>query len=135
MARNSVAKDVADYIKNSSLQNLPPVFHVEWGKDSNGQEIENQVLIEEGEAAKSIVGDSYEQPVVQMTVRGGTEQTSDEVWDYAVAIDDFVIQSSRVTINNQSYALFEPLSSLQSLGRDEAGRHMVINRYFTYRDL
>lgn len=136
MARNTTSKDIRDLL--TDVGEFTGVYYVEWGKKAGDVEIESQVLIEDkiGTPGGSMQhSDTFEQPVFSMTVRGDPDDNSDAVWNRAVAIEDFLLGSPRVTVNGQSYAQFKNISTLRAIGRDDKNRHIVTNTYYTFRDI
>lgn len=139
MTVQMVSKDIADYLKLAIGEGgggFTDVFPFEWGKAGDPPaELESQTLVEDSPGSASLVGDSYEQVVFSITIRGTSDEAGATVYDRAKLIHDFLIQSKRVTINTSEYAYFEPFAALQAIGPDKKGRPLIFAKYFSYRNV
>lgn len=100
---------------------------------------DKQTLVLDGVGAPSELKQSYENPGVQILVRGpkaGQDASRDiDVYKTAKAIYDFLVQQSdSVTINDVCYTGFEPSSNLAPLGKDENERFIYSMNFTTYRN-
>jgi hypothetical protein len=130
MTANPIFYDVATLLSDNGLGTLgDSIFGGEW---NIGQD--KQVLCLEGIGTPSDVKDSFEQPSVQILVRGDRNQASHLVYDTAKKIYDFLILlSETVTVNNTEYKGFEPSSNIAALGKDDNERHTYSMNFYSYR--
>lgn len=133
---NSVAKDMADLLRETAGNgggDFTSVFPSKWGKDTDG-EIEAQTLIEDMAGGPSDFDWIYEHPVFQMTVRGTSKETPEQVWVTAKAIYNFIINLTRPEINGTEYVYFKSFAPLQQIGLDDKGRALCMAKFSTTRD-
>ena len=106
------------------------LFGGEWdaGKQS-------QTLCIEGIGTPSDLKDMYEQPNVQILVRGEKLQPDYQVYNQAKEISDFLLsQSECVTINTTDYKGFEEGSTIAPLGKDENERFVYSMNFYSWRN-
>lgn len=106
------------------------LFGGEWdaGKQS-------QTLCIEGVGTPSDLKDMYEQPSVQILVRGEKKQPDYQVYNQAKEISDFLLsQSECVTINTTDYKGFEEGSTIAPLGKDENERFVYSMNFYSWRN-
>ena len=106
------------------------LFGGEWnaGKDE-------QTLCIEGVGVPSDQKELYEQPSVQILVRGEKGQPDYRVYNTAKEISDFLLQQSEcVTINGTTYKGFELGSNIAPLGKDENERFVYSMNFYSWRN-
>lgn len=106
------------------------LFGGEWnvGKDK-------QTLCIEGVGFPSDQKELYEQPSVQILVRGDKGQADYRVYNMAKEISDFLLQQSEcVTINSTDYKGFEVGSTIAPLGKDENERFVYSMNFYSWRN-
>ncbi len=130
MTMNAIHFDIATLLSDNSLGQLgDDLFGGEWlsGKDQ-------QTLVLDGVGVPSDLKDSFEQPAVQILVRGDKNEASRSVYQRAKEIYDFLVTTSEsVTINDTEYKGFEPGSNIAPLGKDKNERHIYSMNFTTYR--
>lgn len=129
---NPMYFDVATLLNDelSSLTLGSNLFGGEWNADTD-----KQVLCVEGVGAPSDHKQIYEQPSVQILVRGDKGQPDYRVYNMAKEISDFLLQQSEcVTINNTDYKGFEVGSTIGPLGKDENERFSYSMNFFSWRN-
>lgn len=108
------------------------IFGGEWGSP------DKQILCLEGVGVPSDLKDIYEQPSVQILVRGtksGTGSRDIDVYTAAKAISDFLLQQlEHVEISGTCYLGFEQGSNIAPLGKDENERFVYSLNFMTYRN-
>jgi len=108
------------------------LFGGEWGAP------DSQVLVLEGPGSPSDHKDIYEQPSVQILVRGpktGTDRRDIDVYARAKAISDFMLSQLECTeINGVKYLGFEEGSNIAPLGKDINERFVYSMNFFTWRN-
>lgn len=131
---NSVAFDVMTFLNDNAIGTTgTDLFCFEWGHASQ-EEIDKQVLVLDQEAVDSPLKNTYEQPVIQVLVRGSKRESGKTVYARARAIFNLLIAQSTVTINGTDYLEFEPLSNVTPIGRDANNRFMVSLNFYTFRN-
>jgi len=126
---NAIHFDVAALLNDNALGTLgTDLFGGEWG------DTDAQTLVLDGVGTPSNIKELYEQPSVQILVRGAKLQAAHLVYATAKAISDFLLsQSECVTINTTVYKGFEQGSNISALGKDKNERHIYSMNFFTYR--
>lgn len=126
--------DVMTLIEDNNL-GVPEdnLFGGEWGKP------DEQILVLEGVGVPSDLKESFENPGVQILVRGpvaGQEKSRDiDVYTKAKAVYDLLVsQDDSVLINDVCYTGFEPTSNIAPLGKDENERFMYSMNFTTFRN-
>ena len=109
------------------------LFGGEWGP------VDAQALILEGPGIVSPLKTLYENPSVQILVRGpknGDPASRDiDVYQRAKTISNFLLsQPECVEINGRSYKGFEPLSNIVPLGKDSNERFTYSMNFYTFRN-
>ena len=100
----------------------------------SGGKPDAQTLVLDGVGTISPLKQTYEQPGIQILVRGEKLQASHLVYATAKAIYDFLVsQTESVTINTTEYKGFEPSSNIAQLGKDALERHVYSMNFSTYR--
>ena len=129
MTTNAIHFDIATLLNDNALGSLGvDLFGGEWGS------VDAQTLVLDGAGTVSPLKQTYEQPSVQILVRGEKLQASHLVYATAKAIYDFLVtQSESVTINTTEYKGFEPSSNIAPLGKDANERHIYSMNFSTYR--
>ena len=140
MITNPVYFDVAHLLANNGFGALgTDIFGGEWGS-KDGADIHKQILVIDGPGTPSDLKETYEQPGVQILVRGnkksgGTDYADIEVYRRAKAISDFLLGlSDAVEINGVCYRGFEESTNIAPLGKDENERFVYSMNFFTYRN-
>lgn len=126
--------DVMTLIEDNNL-GVPEdnLFGGEWGKP------DEQILVLEGVGVPSDLKESFENPGIQILVRGpvaGQEKSRDiDVYTKAKAVYDLLVsQDDSVLINDVCYTGFEPTSNIAPLGKDENERFMYSMNFTTFRN-
>ena len=129
MTINASFFDIATLLNDNALGSLGvDLFGGEWG------DVDAQTLVLDGSSTPSDLKEVYEQPSVQILVRGEKLQASHLVYATAKAISDFLVtQAESVTINTTEYKGFEPSSNIAPLGKDANERHVYSMNFSTYR--
>ena len=131
MTTNAIYFDITQLLSDNGFGTL--------GTNLNGSEwligIDAQTLVLDGVGTPSDLKEVYEQPSVQILVRGAKQQAAHLVYSSAKAISDFLLsQSECVTINTTVYKGFEQGSNIAALGKDEDQRHSYSMNFYTYRN-
>ena len=131
MPNNAIHYDIATLLNDNALGVLgADLFGGEWA-----QNIDAQTLVRDGVGTPSDLKEVYEQPSVQILVRGEKLEAAHIVYSKAKAISDFLLsQSECVTINTTVYKGFEQGSNIAALGKDESERHAYAMNFSTYRN-
>lgn len=131
MTMNAVHFDVAKLLDLNGVATLgTDLFGGEW---SIG--VDRQILVLDGVGVPSELKELFEQPGVQIIVRGDKNEASHEVYKRTKQVSDFLIQLPENTaINGTCYKAFEPNSSISPLGKDENERHVYSMNFLTYRN-
>ena len=130
MPNNAVYFDITTFLKDNGFGTL--------GVDLNGSEwlidVDAQTIVLDGIGTPSVLKASYEQPSVQILVRGIKGGAAHLVYTKAKAISDFLLsQPECVTINATVYKGFEQGSNIAAMGKDEDQRHIYSMNFITYR--
>jgi len=131
MTTNAIHFDIATLLNDNTFGVLgTDLFGGEWGIGFDAQ-----TLVLDGVGTPSDLKEVYEQPSVQIIVRGEKNQAAHIVYSSAKAISDFLLsQSECVTINTTVYKGFEQGSNIAALGKDENERHSYSMNFYTYRN-
>lgn len=129
MSNKAVHFDIATLLDANALGTLgTDLFGGEWG------DVDKQTLVLDGVGTPSDLKQTFEQPGMQILVRGEKLQAAHLVYDVAKAIYDFLVtQPESVTINSTEYKGFEPSSNIAPLGKDANERHIYSMNFSTYR--
>ena len=135
MTVNAVAFDIMTLLGDElPLTVGVDLFAQEWGHD-NGQEINAQVVVHDVEGFSSPLKDAWEQPTIQILVRGEKAADSNTAYQQMRQVHEFLIQQPElVTVNGCEYLGFEPLGTIARLGRDDNDRMVYSMNYYTYRN-
>ena len=127
---NPTYYDVATLLENNGLGTLgADLFGGEWG------EPDAQILCLEGVGTPSDITGLYEQPGVQVLVRGEKGQRDRDVYARAKAVSDFLLsQPQCVTTGGTDYKGFEEGSNIAPLGKDSNERLIYSMNLYTYRN-
>jgi hypothetical protein len=130
MTTNAIHYDVATLLNDNALGTLgTDLFGGEWGTP------DAQTLVLDGAGTPSDLKELYEQPSVQILVRGERQEAAHMVYTKAKVISDFLLsQSECVTINATDYKGFEQGSNIAALGKDENERHIYSMNFYTWRN-
>lgn len=114
------------------------LFGGEWGHTGT-QDVDEQVLVLEGVGFPSPQPDVFEQPGVQILVRGPRSNQPDgrdiDVYVRAKAISDYLLTLPDTTeVNSVCYKGFEEGSNIAPLGKDENKRFIYSLNFFTWRN-
>lgn len=105
------------------------LFGGEWGSPSQ------QILVMEGVGFPSPLTGLYEQPGVQILVRGEKGEADIDVYLRAKPISDFMLaQPEDLDINGTCYKGFEEGSNLAPLGKDSNERFTYSQNFYTWRN-
>ena len=105
------------------------IYGGEWG------EPDGQILCLEGVGVPSDLPELYEQPAVQILVRGSKRETDLDVYTRAKAVSSFLLSQSDCTLaNGHSYKGFEEGSNLAPLGKDSNERFIYTANYYSWRN-
>ena len=136
----SVAKDVAQLLVDNAVATsaTPTVlltlgtnlFVFEWGED-----IDEQILINDAGGLPSDLKDQYENPIFQILSRGPKAEGGIIPYNNLKIVRDFLLtQPELVTINTTDYLGFEEQSNMAPLGNDENDRFIYVMNFFTFRN-
>lgn len=130
MSLNPVSFDIATLLAANDLGSI--------GQDLAGMEwlsgIDGQTLVMDTSGVEPELKGQYEQPTFQILVRGKKGQSGLEVYNKARPIYEFLIAQGDVEINETCYKEFDPLSSLEGIGRDANDRLVYTMNFSTYRN-
>lgn len=105
------------------------LFGGEWGTT------DKQILVLEGVGTPSPLKLSYEQPGVQILVRGAKGDRDIDVYIRAKEVSDFLLsQGEDVEINGVCYKGFEEGSNIAPLGKDDEERFNYSMNFITWRN-
>lgn len=105
------------------------IFGGKWGKP------DEQVLVLNGVGSPADPKETYENPGLQIIVRGKKGLADHEVYTTAKAISDFLLaQLDNVEISGVCYTGFEESSNIANLGKDENERFMYSMNFTTFRN-
>lgn len=129
MSNNAAHFDIATLLDANALGTLgTDLFGGEWG------DTDKQTLVLDGVGTPSDLKQTFENPGIQILVRGEKLQAAHLVYVTAKAIYDFLVtQPESVTINTTEYKGFEPSSNIAPLGKDADERHIYSLNFSTYR--
>lgn len=105
------------------------IFGGEWG------DADRQILVLDGEGIPSDLPQTYEQPTVQVLVRGNKNESDHEVYLTAKLVSDFLLfQSDNVVVNDETYKGFQESSNIAPMGKDSKQRFAYSMNFFTWRN-
>lgn len=136
MTVNAVAFDIVTLLDTNfpSLTTGTNLFGQEWGH-VDGQDVDAQICVIDGEPIASPLKQQYEQPVFQVLSRGGRGQNSLTAYNTLRAVHEFLIQQPElIAVNGCEYVGFEPQGGIAPLGRDDNDRMVYSIRYYTFRN-
>ena len=130
MTTNAPYFDITTFLNDNGFGTL--------GVDLNGSEwvlgVDAQTLVLDGVGTPSDLKQTFENPGIQVLVRGVKNGAAHLVYTKAKEISDFLVtQPESVTINTTEYKGFEPSSSIAPLGKDANERHIYSMNFSTYR--
>lgn len=133
---NPVYYDVTSFLQANGFGTIgTSLAGGEWNRAINGKEIDRQTLVLEGVGIPSDLKDLYEQPSVQILVRGDKIERDVDVYRRAYDIRKFLLsQPETVELNGTCYKGFEEGSNLAPLGKDDNQRHIYSMNLFTWRN-
>jgi len=137
MSLNAVSEDIRQLLDdNSAALGLAsiPITSFQWKSETNGDEVDSQVLVLDTDAIDALIKDEYENPVFNVRVRGDTQEGVKSVHDRARGIYEFLLQEVRTIINGTEYVEYAPLGGLLPEGKDKSNRFIYTMNFFTYRD-
>ena len=126
---NAPHYDVATLLDDNAIGTLATdLFGGEWGKP------DRQILILDGPGIPSELKTLFENPSIQILVRGDKDEAARTVYTTAKAVYDFLVaQTDSVTINGCEYKGFEVRTNITPLGMDESQRHIYSMNFLTWR--
>lgn len=135
MSLNSVSEDVRTML-NDGLKGVSgtDLFSFQWGSGADGVEIDKQILVVDEGVIDSLLKEQYENPTINIFVRGGTSEGLKAVHDRARDIYEYMISQVRQIINGTEYVEFEPVGGLNALGKDENNRAVYLMNFYTFRN-
>jgi hypothetical protein len=127
---NAIHYDIAWLLSSNGIGQLgEDLFGGEWGQT------DKQVLVLDGVGTPSELKTQYEQPSVQILVRGDRNEASHLVYEKAKQVSDFLLSlDSNVAVNSANYKGFEQETNIAQLGKDENERFVYSMNFSTYRD-
>lgn len=130
MPANPTYFDVLQLLDDEAIGQIgTDLFGAEWG------EPDAQVLVLEGVGVPSDLPTVFEQPGVQVMVRGDKRAPDVDVYRKAKVVYDFLAtRSDCLDVNGTQYAGFEPTSNLAPLGKDDQERFIYSMNFYTYRN-
>lgn len=128
---NPIYYDVAFHLQSNGFGTLgSDLFGGEWGVGVN-----KQVLVIDGVATTSELKDLYEQPSVQILVRGDKMERDVDVYRRAYDIRKFLLsQPESFTMNGTCYKGLEEGSNIAPLGKDDNERFIYSMNLYTWRN-
>lgn len=127
---NPIYYDIALFLQANGFGTLgTDLFGGEWG------DVDAQTLVLEGVATPTDLKDVYENPSVQILVRGNVNEQDYLVYRKAYALHKFMLSlPENVDANGTCYKGFEEGSNLAPLGKDENQRFTYSMNYYTWRN-
>lgn len=139
MTQKAVCEDIR-FLLNANSKGVggTDLFSFQWGSDADGDEIDKQILVIDGEPLQpqgifGEVKDERETPTFVIQVRGETNEGVKSVHDRARDIYEFMLQQPNQTIDGTDYLAFTPIGGMIPLGKDENNRFSFSMVFFTYR--
>lgn len=132
---NPIYYDVAFFLQANGFGTIgEDLAGGEWNKAVNGNPFNKQTLVLEGIGTPSDLKDLYENPSVQILVRGDKMEPDVDVYRRAHTISRFLLsQPENVDVNGTCYKGFEEGSTIAPLGKDESQRFVYSMNFFTWR--
>ena len=126
---NPLYYDIAFFLQSNGFGTLgSDLFGGEWGSP------DKQTLVLEGVATPTDLKNLYEQPSVQILVRGDKLEPDYKVYQRAYEIRKFMLsQSENVNVNGCVLKGFEEGSNIAPLGKDQNERFIYSMNFTTYR--
>lgn len=130
MPENPAYYDVLSLLVNGGFGTLgSELFGGEWGDP------DSQILVKEGVGFPVDQAEIYQQPGVQVLVRGDVLEADLDVYRRAKQVSDYLLTLSDATeINGVCYRGFEEGSTIGPLGKDENERFIYSMNFYTYRN-
>jgi hypothetical protein len=130
MPSNPVYYDVLTLLASGGFGTLgSQLFGGEWGAP------DEQILVLEGPGYPSDQPGIYEQPGVQVLVRGVKGGRDVDVYRKAKQVHDFLLtQPDDAQINGVCYKGFEANSNIAALGKDQNERFIYSANFYTWRN-
>ena len=105
------------------------IFGGQWGP------VDEQVLVLNGVGVAADPKELYENPGLQIIVRGKKGLADHEVYTRAKSISDFLLaQLDNVEISGVCYTGFEESSNIANLGKDDNERFVYSMNFTTFRN-
>ena len=136
---NPVYYDVAFHLQSNGFGTLgDDLFGGEWGfkvgPNEAHEEVDKQILVLSSSGIPSDLKNLYEQPNLQIIVRGDRNETDLTIWRRSNEIFRFLLSlPETININGCIYKGFEEASGLLQLGKDTNQRFAYSFNLTTYR--
>ena len=105
------------------------IFGGEWGQ------VDKQILVLNGVGAGADPKELFENPGLQIIVRGNKREADHLVYTAAKAVSDFLLAlPDAVEISGVCYTGFEESSNIANLGKDENERFLYSMNFTTFRN-
>lgn len=133
MSVNSPDQDVLTLLQSNGFgTGGADLFSFQWGSDLDGIEVNKQICVTTDSYIDQI-DRTVEQPVVNIMVRGGTDESQSDVYARARDIYDFMIKEPRQFIGLSQYVQFHPVGGLIPAGLDDNQRIVYSMSFYTFR--
>jgi hypothetical protein len=121
---------IAFYLADNGFGSLGDnIFGGEWG------EADKQIACFGGPGTPSELKETYENPGLQILVRGNKREADHIVYTAAKAVSDFLLSlPDSIEISGVCYTGFEPTTDIANLGKDENERFIYSMNFSTYRN-
>lgn len=136
MISNPAYADVMTLISDNALGVIgETLFGGEWGTKSGDVDIDEQVMVLEGPGTPSDIKEMYENPAIQILVRGIKRGRDIDVYSKAKAVSDLLLLTvDGFEINGTCYTGFEETSNIAQLGKDSNERFVYSMNFSTFRN-
>lgn len=123
--------DVAQHLSANGFGVLgDDLWAGEWGED-----IDKQTLVMNGVGTVADPKELYENPGIQILVRGAKNEPDHEVYSVAKSISDFLLALlDGVDIQGTCYTGFEESTNIANLGKDDNERFVYSMNFTTFRN-
>lgn len=121
---------VAFFLANNGFGTLgDDIFGGEWGK------ADKQILVLNGVGSPADPKELFENPGLQIIVRGAKRDADHLVYTVAKTVSDFLLAlPDSVDISGVCYTGFEETSNIANLGKDENERFLYSMNFTTFRN-
>lgn len=125
--KTAVSKLVAEILQTAALGTISTdLFYMALGPDDKN----DQIVIYDNEGFTSQLPEQFEQPAFQVVVRGDKDADAEVAYNRARAIYEFLI----LFTGGVEFTGFEPIGSINALGRDENTRPQFTMNFYAFRN-